>query len=149
MSNGSASVMAERATEQERARRVVVFDGTCVLCSSWVAFLLRHAERGRFRFSTTQSPGGCKLLRSHGVDAENPSTFLFLETGRAYTESDAVIRMLLALRGPWRMAALGYVLPRPMRDALYCWVARNRYRWFGRREQCFVASARDRDLFLV
>lgn len=129
--------------------QVVVFDGTCVLCSSWVTFLLRHAEHGRFRFSTTQSAAGRALLEAHGVDADNPSTFLFLEGGRAYTESDAVIRMLRAFGGAWRVAALGRVLPRRIRDAVYRWVARNRYRWFGRRQHCFFPSAADRDLFLV
>jgi predicted DCC family thiol-disulfide oxidoreductase YuxK len=120
-----------------------------VLCSSWVTFLLRHAEHGRFRFSTTQSAAGRALLEAHGVDADNPSTFLFLEGGRAYTESDAVIRMLRAFGGAWRVAALGRVLPRRIRDAVYRWVARNRYRWFGRRQHCFFPSAADRDLFLV
>ena len=128
---------------------VVVFDGTCVLCSSWVTFLLRYAEHGRFRFSTTQSVAGRGLLEAHGVDADNPGTFLFLEGEHAYTESDAVIRMLRTLGGAWHAAAVGRVLPRKMRDALYRWVARNRYPWFGRRQRCFVPSASDRDLFLV
>jgi predicted DCC family thiol-disulfide oxidoreductase YuxK len=129
--------------------RVVVFDGTCVLCSSWVAFLLRHPQHRRFRFSTTQSAPGRKLLQAHGVDAENPSSFLLLDGGRAYAESDAAIRMLCALRGVWRASAVGYLMPKPVRDRIYRWLARNRYRWFGRREQCFVPSAADRDLFLV
>ena len=128
---------------------VIVFDGSCVLCSSWVAFLLRHAERGRFRFAVTQSPAGRKLLEANGVNADNPGTFLLVDAGQAYTQSDAAIRMLRALRGAWRAAALARVVPRPMRDAIYRWVARNRYRWFGRREQCFVPSAADRHLFLV
>ena len=128
---------------------IVVFDGTCVLCSSWVAFLLRHAERRRFRFSTTQSPAGKKLLHAHGVDTENPGTFLYLDSGHGYTESDAAIRMLCALGGAWRAAAFGYALPKRLRDPLYRWVARNRYRWFGRRAQCFVPSATDHELFLV
>ena len=137
------------APETSGSSPVIIFDGNCVLCSSWVAFLLRRAERGRFRFSTTQSPAGKKLLHAHHVDPENPGTFLLLDAGRGYTESDAVIHMLCALRGAWRATALGYALPKAMRDALYRWLARNRYRWFGRREQCFVPSAADRDLFLV
>ena len=129
--------------------RVIVFDGTCVLCTSWVAFLLRHEQHRRFRFSTTQSAPGRRLLHAHGVYGYNPGTFLFLDRGRAYTESDAAIRMLCALRGLWRVAALGFLLPKPVRDRIYRWVARNRYRWFGRREKCYVPSAADRDLFLV
>lgn len=131
------------------ASPVVVFDGTCVLCSSWVSFLLRHTERGRFRFCTTQSAPGRRLLGAHGVDAENPGTFLFLDAGRAYVESDAVIRMLCRLGGMWRAAVLGYGCPKIVRDPVYRWVARHRFRWFGRRGQCFVPGRADRDSFLV
>jgi predicted DCC family thiol-disulfide oxidoreductase YuxK len=138
-----------REPETSTYSPVVVFDGTCVLCSSWVSFLLRHAEHGRFRFSTTQSAAGRGLLETHGIDADNPSTFLFLDGERAYTESDAVIRMLWTLGGTWRVAAVGKMLPRSMRDGVYRCVARNRYRWFGRRQHCFFPSAADRDLFLV
>lgn len=128
---------------------VIVFDGTCVLCSSCVGFLLRHAERRRFRFTTTQSPAGRNLLEANGVDTNNPGSFLLVEAGRGYIESDAAIRMLRALRGTWRAVTLARVVPKPLRDAVYRWVARNRYRWFGRRDQCFVPSAADRDLFLA
>lgn len=128
---------------------IVIFDGTCMLCSSWVAFVLRHGARGRFRFGTTQSHAGRMLLSANGVDADNPSTFLFLEAGRTYTEADAVIRMFGTFGGVWRAAVLARIVPKPMRDAVYRWVARNRYRWFGRREACFVPSAADRDRFLL
>lgn len=127
---------------------LIVFDGTCVLCSSWVAFVLRRGARTRFRFATTQSATGKTLLTAHGIEVANPSTFLFVEEGGASTESDAVIRMFREFGGAWRIAALARLLPKSVRDAVYRWVARNRYRWFGRRKECFVPSAADRDRFL-
>ena len=127
---------------------LIVFDGTCVLCSSWVAFVLRRDARTRFRFATTQSSTGRALLTANGFEAKNPSTFLFVEEGGASAESDAVIRMFRAFGGAWRIAALARVVPKPVRDAVYRWVARNRYRWFGRRKECFLPSAADRDRLL-
>jgi predicted DCC family thiol-disulfide oxidoreductase YuxK len=81
---------------------LIVFDGTCVLCSAWVAFALRHGAHRRFRFATTQSSAGRALLAANGIESANPSTFLFVEAGGIYTESDAVIRMLWTLGGMWR-----------------------------------------------
>lgn len=120
---------------------LIIFDGTCVLCSSWVEFALRHGARDHFRFGTAQSRAGRALLIANGVQADNPSTFLFLDAGRAYTESDAVIRMLWAFGGAWRAAGLARIFPKAIRDAVY--------RWFGRRKYCFVPSAEDRDRFLL
>jgi predicted DCC family thiol-disulfide oxidoreductase YuxK len=137
------------ATREPVPAPLIVFDGTCVLCSSWVAFVLRRRARIRFRFATTQSATGRALLTAHGIEAANPSTFLFVEEGGATTESDAVIRMFRTFGGAWRIATLARVLPKPARDAVYRWVARNRYRWFGRRQECFAPSAADRDRFLI
>ena len=128
---------------------LIVFDGTCVLCSSWVAFVLRRGARTRFRFATTQSSTGQALLTANGIETANPSTFLLVEQSGAYTESDAVIRMSWIFGGAWRIAALALAIPKAARDAVYRWVARNRYRWFGRREECFAPSAADCDRFLV
>jgi predicted DCC family thiol-disulfide oxidoreductase YuxK len=130
------------------AHAIIVFDGTCVLCSGWTAYLLRRDRARRFRFATTQSGAGRSLLRSHGISAENPSTFLLLHSGRAYVASDAVIHMFALIGGPWRAAAVAQVIPKRVRDSLYAFVARNRYRWFGRRASCFVPLPSDRDRFL-
>jgi predicted DCC family thiol-disulfide oxidoreductase YuxK len=137
------------ATTESRAAPLIVFDGTCVLCSAWVAFVLRHGARTRFRFATTQSSAGKALMAANGLESASPSTFLFVDPGGAYTESDAVVRMFRAFGGMWRLGAVVRLIPKALRDAAYRWVARNRYRWFGRRAECFVPSAADRDRFLV
>lgn len=134
---------------QHEGTPVVVFDGTCVLCSGWTSCLLRRDRSGLFRFATTQSEAGRELLRVHGVSPDNPSTFLLLYAGGAYTASDAVIQMFELTGGAWRLVKLARVFPKRPRDALYDLVARNRYRWFGRRDTCFVPAPSQRDRFLL
>jgi predicted DCC family thiol-disulfide oxidoreductase YuxK len=127
---------------------IIVFDGVCVLCSGGVRFLLPRDRAGRFRFAAMQSETGRRLLAEHGLDPGDPVSFLLLEGGRAYTDSNATLRILVLLGGWWRLAAALYAAPRPLRDAVYRFVARRRYRWFGQRETCFVPTAETAGRFL-
>ena len=128
---------------------IVVFDGVCVLCSGWVRFLLKRDRGGRFRFATMQSEAGRRPMVAHGLDPDDPVSFLLIEGGRAFTDSTGILRIVVRLGGLWRLAAAGYAVPRPLRDAVYRWVARRRYRWFGRREACFVPTPETAHRFLV
>jgi len=136
------------STELQRARAVIVFDGVCVLCNGWVRFLLRRDRRGRYRFAAMQGDSGRALLQAHGLDADDPVSFLLIEDGIAWTDTDAIVRVLSGLGGLWTMAALLRVLPRRVRDRLYRWFARNRYRIFGRYERCVLPSPEQAARFL-
>lgn len=130
---------------------VIVFDGVCVLCNGWVRFLLKR-DRGRYRFASMQSDAGRALLAGHGLDPDDPASFLLVETqgaepGHAWTDSDAIRRVLTGLGGPWRIAMLIALIPRFLRDPLYRMVARNRYRWFGT-TSCTVPAEAQRNRFL-
>lgn len=126
--------------EDGAADAVIVFDAACVLCSRWVRFLLRFDRRGRYRFAAMQGTQGRRLLVEHGLDPEDPLSFLLLESGRAWTDSDAILRVLRGLGGPWRWTGLAGVMPRSWRDAAYRALARNRYRWFGRQHACYLPA---------
>jgi len=128
---------------------IVVFDGVCNLCSRWVRFVLAHDRPGRFRFAAMQSEAGRRLLARHGLDPEDPVSLLLVEGGGAYTDSEAIIRVLAAFSGPWRFAEGLRLVPAFVRDPLYRLVARNRYRWFGRRDACVVPSPDVAERFLV
>ena len=119
---------------------VIVFDGVCALCSRWVRFLLRFDRHGRYRFAAMQGTHGRRLMRAHGLDPDDPLSFLLVEHGHAHTDTDAIVRVLAGLGGPWRLAALARLLPRSLRDRGYRWLARNRYRWFGRHEACYLPT---------
>lgn len=128
------------------ARAVIVFDGVCVLCNGWVRFLLRHDRRERYRFAAMQGDSGRSLLVANGLDPDDPVSFLLIEydrvesgsrvSPRVSTDTDAMRRVLMGLGGVWRIAGLSALLPRRLRDPLYRFVARNRYRWFGRHDAC-------------
>ncbi|MDC8015808.1 thiol-disulfide oxidoreductase DCC family protein [Tahibacter soli] len=120
---------------------VIVFDGVCLLCSRWVGFVLRHDRTARIRFAAMQSASGRALLARHGLDADDPLSFLYVADGRSWQDSDAILRVLTGFGGAWRLAGAARVIPRALRDAGYRLIARNRYRWFGRRDVCLVPDA--------
>ena len=127
---------------------VVLFDGVCNLCNGSVQFILKRDPHGRFRFASLQSDAGRRLLRAHGLPADALESVVLVEDGRAWTHSDAALRIARGLSGGWRAAGALRVVPRPLRDAVYGLVARNRYRWFGRRESCMVPTPEWRARFL-
>lgn len=117
-----------------------IFDGVCVLCNGWVRFLLRHDRQRRYRFAAMQGASGQALLVAHGLDPHNPVSFLLVEGDRAWTDTDAIARVLQSLGGAWRAAAIIDAAPRGLRDRMYRYVARNRYRWFGRHDRCLIPT---------
>jgi predicted DCC family thiol-disulfide oxidoreductase YuxK len=119
---------------------LIVFDGVCVLCSAWVAFIVARDRDGVFRFMPMQSPLGRAVSRRLGIDADKPDTFVLIRRGEALTKSDGALAILAALPG-WGWARLLRLVPKPIRDWAYDRVARNRYRIFGRRSTCLVPDA--------
>jgi predicted DCC family thiol-disulfide oxidoreductase YuxK len=128
---------------------VVLFDGVCSLCNGFVDFAIARDPRGRLRFGALQSEAGQRALREAGVDAPPLSTLVVLEGGKAHVRSDAALRALSHLRFPWPLLFAAVVVPRPLRDALYDFVAARRYRWFGRSEACRLPSPEERSRFLT
>jgi len=132
------------------ATATILFDGVCNLCNGFVQFVIRHDRRGHFRFAALQSELGQALLAAHGqaLPASGPESVVLLEGGQYYSHSAAVLRIAGGLGGVWRLAAGGWLLPQSWRDALYRYVARHRYRWFGRQESCWLPTPELRARFL-
>ena len=122
----------------EPGLRAIVFDGHCHICSGWARFLSRHEVEPPFQLIAMQSAAGRELLTQHGIDPDDPATFLVLDRGHRFERSDAAIHIVAALGGLWRAAHAARIVPRGWRDALYQLLARNRYRWFGRRSTCYL-----------
>jgi len=118
--------------------RVIVFDGICHVCAGGVRFLRWLHVQPPFQLIPMQSVEGRAILVEHGIDPEDPVTFLVLDQGQRFTESDASIHVIAAVGGPWKMIHIVRLVPRRWRDALYRLLARNRYRWFGRRSTCYL-----------
>lgn len=117
---------------------ILIFDGDCILCSANARFVLRHDKDGLFRLAAMQGEAGAALMRDAGVDATKPDTIILLDGARVRRESDAVIALFEKLGWPWRLATLARLIPTPIRDVAYRWIAHNRYHLFGRKDQCFV-----------
>ena len=128
---------------------VIVFDTNCLLCSALVAFVLAHERDRSLRFAGAWSEQGLALAGAHGFSrADLDETFLVIDRGRVLTRSDAGFAILRHLRAPWRWLAPGRLVPRVLRDGVYTFVARRRYRWFGRHENCTVVPPGERERFI-
>lgn len=128
---------------------IIVFDGRCVLCNGWVRLLLRHDRAGKYRFTSIQSAAGRALLLEQGLDPNDPASFLLIETNGAWTETEAIGRVLSGLGGSWCLLSPAMMLvPRALRDRCYRLVAWHRYRWFGRRDRCVVPEQEEQERFL-
>ncbi len=119
---------------------VILYDGVCVFCSRWIRFIAARDRHARFRFTPLQSPYGSRLAQAFGIDALDPDTNAVIHGGVAYLKSDGALTVLSLLPG-WGWARALFAVPKPLRDAVYRLVARNRYRIFGKYEACFVPDA--------
>ena len=135
----------------EQGKPILFFDGVCGLCNRFVDLMLKADSRHRFRYAPLQGDTAQRVLGLRDqaqTQAGGPHSFVFLEKDRRYEQSSAVLLALRRLGGAWRLVAMLYVFPRPVRDFVYRIVARNRYRWFGRREECRLPTPEERDRFL-
>lgn len=126
---------------------VVFFDGVCNLCNGLVNFLIDRDPSGRLLFAPLQGPTFRHVREAHPVPEELASIVLMDEVG-VHLKSKAALRILTALGGVWRLASILYLVPRPLRDLLYDFVAKRRYPWFGKSESCRIPTPELRARFL-
>lgn len=145
------SVTREAAAERaESTHPVVLFDGVCNLCNATVQFLVDHDPDAVLRFASLQSEPGARILAEHGMKAPegDPDSVLLVEDGRVFERSSAALRIARHLRGFWKLFYVFVIVPRPLRDLVYRFIAHHRYRWFGKSEQCRVPTPELRARFL-
>jgi predicted DCC family thiol-disulfide oxidoreductase YuxK len=127
---------------------IILFDGVCKFCNSSVNVIIRHDKHNRFKFAPLQSAAGVALLKKFDLDTEKMDSFVLIDEENVYMRSTAVLRVLRSLGFPYNLLYAGIVLPAGLRDQLYNWFAKNRYRWFGKKDQCMVPDERVRKKFL-
>ena len=127
---------------------VVLFDGVCNFCNSTVNFLLKQDKNVVLKFAALQSDAGQLLLRQYKLPPDNFDSFILIENGKAYKSSTAGLRLYNKLPWYWKWTQIFWIVPRPIRDAVYNLIARNRYRWFGKKDSCMIPSASIRSRFL-
>ena len=127
---------------------IVLFDGVCNLCNGSVQFLLKRDREGRFRFAALQSDAGRRLLAELGLPVDALGSVVLIEDGKVWRESSAALRIARHLPGAWKLLRVFAAVPRPLRDAVYRWIARNRYRWFGKTATCWLPTPELKARFL-
>jgi predicted DCC family thiol-disulfide oxidoreductase YuxK len=119
---------------------LLLFDGICHLCDASVRFIVKRDPAGKIKFAPIQSPMGSQLYAQHGLDPAAPNAMLFITPRGAFKASDAALEIARTLGGLWKLALVFKLLPRALRDAAYYFMARNRYRWFGKDESCMMPT---------
>ena len=133
---------------QQPPHPVIFFDGVCNLCTGSVQFIIKHDPNQHFRFASLQSELGQQFLQQNGLSADTFDSFIVCENGKYYTESTAALRVARKLSGLWPALYAFILLPAFIRNSVYRLIARNRYRWFGKKEACWIPTAELNSLFL-
>lgn len=127
----------------------VFFDGVCNFCNSTVNCIMKHDRKGRVKFASLQSAYAQTYLPTVGIDPTALESVIVVRGGKVYRESSAALRIARSLSGGWPLLGyLGYVLPPFIRNAIYRWIARNRYKWYGKREACRMPTPEERSRFV-
>lgn len=119
---------------------VVLFDGVCNLCNSSVNWIIDHDKRDQFKFASLQSEYGQQVVKHYNLSGDYLNTVILVAESKLYTRSAAVLRILGYIGGIYSLAGIGWIVPAFLRDTVYNWVARNRYKWFGKKESCRIPT---------
>ena len=132
----------------ETEKSVILFDGVCNFCNGAVNFVLKQDKKGIFNFAALQSAAGQKLLQQYNLAMKDFDSFVLIENGKVFKKSTASLRVMNRLPWYWKEAQILRIVPRFLRDAIYDFIATNRYRWFGKKEQCMIPTPEIRSRFL-
>ena len=125
-----------------KAKKIILFDGICNLCNAAVQFIIRHDKKDQFRFVALQSESGIAILKHIGIDAANIDSIVLYEPNIAYYyKSDAVLEVAKNIGGIYILAVIFKVFPKSFRNRIYDYVAKNRYKWYGKKDSCMIPTA--------
>jgi len=126
---------------------IILFDGICNFCNQSVQFVIKRDPSHIFHFASLQSDIGRNLLNEYGIN-ENVNSVVYITTGNAYVKSDAGLQIARRLNGFWKLLYIFYLVPTPIRDLVYDYIAKNRYKWFGKSDSCMIPSPKIKKRFL-
>ena len=127
---------------------IILFDGVCNFCNAGVNFIIRQDKKNIFRFAALQSKAGQELADKYQLPKENFNSFILIDKGKVYNRSTAGFKVYSKLPWYWKWTQLFWIVPRFITDAIYDLIARNRYKWFGKKEECMIPTPEIRSRFL-
>jgi len=133
----------------EKGKKIILFDGVCNLCNSSVQFVIKRDKKDVFRYAALQSEVGQQLVNQRHIDTSKVDSIILIEPGVAYfTKSDAALEIAKDLGGIWKLSAIFTWIPTSIRNSIYDFVAKNRYKWFGKKESCMIPTPELKAKFL-
>jgi predicted DCC family thiol-disulfide oxidoreductase YuxK len=131
------------------AHPIILFDGVCNFCNAGINFIIGQDKKAVFRFAPLQSVAGQELLKQHQLSTEKFESFILVEDGNVYQKSAAGLKVYSKLPWYWKWTQVFWIVPAFIRNAVYDFIARNRYRWFGKKEVCMIPTPDVRTRFLA
>lgn len=128
---------------------LIMFDGMCNFCNYWVNFIIDHDKQKYFKFNSLQSNIAQNFLKRKNLDLPKMDTIVLMMNEKVYFKSSAALQIAKKLNGFWKVVYILAIIPEPLRDLIYNFIARNRYKWFGRRESCRIPTEDESDRFLI
>ncbi len=129
-------------------RQIILFDGVCNLCNGAVQFVIKHDPHAKFTFASLQSETGKNLLEAHNLPTDQLNSFVLIQGERSYTRSTAALKVVMQLTGLVKILYGFIIVPVFIRNAVYQLIAKNRYKWFGKKEACMIPSPALKQRFL-
>ena len=127
---------------------IILFDGVCNLCNNVVQFVIKHDKKSRFLFGSLQSSEGKKILNEFHFTLSTINSFILIEDNKPYIKSTAALRVAKKLGGLWTLLYGFIIIPKFIRDGIYEVISKNRYRWFGKKDECMIPTKELRTKFL-
>lgn len=128
---------------------VILFDGVCNFCNSAVNFVIKRNAKANTMFTPMQSAAGQKLLAQYNLPGDDMKSFIFIENDTVYKQSTGALKVCRHLRGLWPLCYGFIIVPRFIRDGIYNWIAKNRYKWFGKKDSCMIPTPEVKARFLT
>ncbi|WP_340016129.1 thiol-disulfide oxidoreductase DCC family protein [Paenibacillus sp. FSL K6-1318] len=140
--------MTANQTDVHQGHPIVLVDGVCHFCQGLTKWIIKRDPEGKYHFASLQSDVAKELLEKGNLSTDSMDTFVLIENGNYYTRSTAALRLAKGLKFPYPLLYVFMIIPKFIRNAVYNWVARNRYRWFGKDEACMLPTPEIKDRFL-
>jgi predicted DCC family thiol-disulfide oxidoreductase YuxK len=128
--------------------KIILFDGVCNLCNTSVTFLIKRDKKDVFRFAALQEEPGASLLKKYNIDSKDTDSIILIDNDKAYIKSSAALRATKYMSGAYPLLYAFIIVPKFIRNAVYDYIARNRYTWYGKKESCMIPTPELRGKFL-
>ncbi|MFT5077566.1 MAG: putative DCC family thiol-disulfide oxidoreductase YuxK [Planctomycetota bacterium] len=132
----------------EKKQSIILFDGVCNLCNSSINFVIKRDKKDEFRFTALQEEPGISLLKHHHIDTKDTDSIILIENDTVYVKSSAALRVSRKLSGAWPLMYGFMIVPAFIRNGVYDYIAKNRYKWYGKQDSCMIPNPELNNKFL-